>query len=250
MSKRILTAAALAWLVFAPAAVFASGGEGPAMAPANVDIGNQASLQRGARNFMNYCSGCHSAKYVRYNQLGRDLGLTEQQLIDNLMFTAVKPTETIDIAMRPADAQRWFGQAPPDLSLITRAKGVDYVYNFLRGFYVDPKRPLGVNNLMLPNASMPHVLWSLQGLQRAVYEEHEHEGVKTQQFKGFELERAGTLKPAEYDEFVRDTVNFLAYIGEPVKQQRESLGVLVIAFLVVFGLFAYLLKQEIWKDVR
>ena len=252
MSDRTFPAAAVAaaWLALAPVPALAAGA-GPAWGdPANVDIGNVASLQRGARNFMNYCSGCHSAKYVRYNQLGRDLGLTDQQLIDNLMFTAVKPTETIDIALRPADGQRWFGQAPPDLSLITRARGADYVYNFLRSFYVDPKRPLGVNNLMLPNASMPHVLWSLQGLQRAVYEEHAHNGVTEQRFKGFEIERPGRLGPAEYDEFVRDTVNFLAYIGEPVKQKRESLGVLVIAFLVVFGILAYLLKQEIWKDVR
>jgi ubiquinol-cytochrome c reductase cytochrome c1 subunit len=254
MTDRILPglagALAAGWLTLAGTPALAAGG-GPAWGdPANVDIGNVASLQRGARNFMNYCSGCHSAKYVRYNQLGRDLGLTDQQLIDNLMFAAVKPTETIEIAMRPADAQRWFGQPPPDLSLITRARGADYVYNFLRSFYVDAARPLGVNNLMLPNASMPHVLWSLQGLQRPVYEDVTHDGVTEQQIKGFELERKGALAPAEYDEFVRDTVNFLAYIGEPVKQKRESLGVLVIAFLLVFGVLAYLLKQEIWKDVR
>jgi ubiquinol-cytochrome c reductase cytochrome c1 subunit len=255
MSKRVLFRSAgtlvLATVLLAgPVAALAAGGGGPAGEPARVDVGNMASLQRGARNFMNYCSGCHSAKYVRYNQLARDLGLTDQQLIDNLMFTATKPTETIDIAMRPADAQRWFGQPPPDLSLITRARGADYVFNFLRSFYVDPARPLGVNNLWLPNASMPHVLWSLQGLQRAVYEEHEHDGQTEKRFVRFELEQPGTLTPAEYDEFVRDIVNFLAYIGEPVKLQRESLGVLVIAFLLVFGVFAYLLKQEIWKDVR
>lgn len=250
MINRVLlkAAAVLVAALLVPAVpAVAAGGGGPAGDPANVDVGNAASLQRGARHFMNYCSGCHSAKYVRYNQLGRDLGLTDQQLIDNLMFTAVKPTETIDIAMRPADAQRWFGQAPPDLSLITRARGADYVYNFLRSFYVDPARPLGVNNLWLPNASMPHVLWSLQGLQRAVYEEVPDGAPK---FVRFELERPGSMTPAEYDEFVRDIVNFLAYIGEPVKLQRESLGVLVIAFLLVFGVFAYLLKQEIWKDVR
>ena len=251
MINRVLLKAAglLAATLLVPAApAVAAGGGGPAGDPANVDVGNVASLQRGARNFMNYCSGCHSAKYVRYNQLGRDLGLTDEQLIENLMFTAAKPTETIDIAMRPADAQRWFGQTPPDLSLITRARGEDYVYNFLRSFYVDPARPLGVNNLWLPNASMPHVLWAQQGLQRAVYEEVPGGGEP--KFVGFELERPGSMTPAEYDEFVRDIVNFLSYIGEPVKLQRESLGVLVIAFLLVFGVFAYLLKQEIWKDVR
>lgn len=254
MTDRILPglagALAAGWLALAGAPALAAGGGAAWGDPANVDLGNVGSLQRGARNFMNYCSGCHSAKYVRYNQLGRDLGLTDQQLIDNLMFAAVKPTETIEIAMRPADAQRWFGQPPPDLSLITRARGADYVYNFLRSFYVDAARPLGVNNLMLPNASMPHVLWSLQGLQRPVYEDVTHDGVTERRIKGFEPERPGTLAPAEYDEFVRDTVNFLAYIGEPVKRQRESLGVLVIAFLLVFGVLAYLLKQEIWKEVR
>lgn len=250
MIDRVLSKAglALALVLLAPATpAMAAGGGGPAGDPARVDVGNVASLQRGARNFMNYCSGCHSARFVRYNQLGRDLGLTDEQLIENLMFTAVKPTETIEIAMRPADAQRWFGQAPPDLSLITRARGADYVYNFLRSFYVDPARPLGVNNLWLPNASMPHVLWAQQGLQRAVYEDVPGGAPK---FAGFELERPGSMAPAEYDEFVRDIVNFLAYIGEPAKLQRESLGVLVIAFLLVFGVFAYLLKQEIWKDVR
>lgn len=217
---------------------------------ANVDVSNQASLQRGARNFVNYCMGCHSAQYVRYNTLGKDLGIPEDQLIQNLMFAAVKPTETMNIAMRPDDGARWFGQAPPDLSLIARSKGVDYVYNFLRSFYADPARPLGVNNLMLPGASMPHVLWELQGVQRAVYLEEEHGGSIVKVFQKFELASPGTLTPAEYDEFVRDTVNFLAYTSEPVKLKRESLGILVIAFLIFFGILAYLLKQEIWKDVR
>ena len=189
---------------------------------ANNDVSNIASLQRGARNFVNYCSGCHSAKYVRYNQLARDLGMTEQQVIGNLMFAAARPTEVMDIAMRSEDAQRWFGQAPPDLSLIARARSPDYLYNFLRSFYTDPTRATGVNNRMLPNASMPHVLWEVQA----------------------------SLKPEEFNEFVRDTVNFLDYIAEPMKLKRESLGVLVIAFLLVFGLFAYLLKLEIWKDVN
>ncbi len=198
------------------------------------DVANVASLQRGARNFVNYCQGCHSAKYVRYNQLARDLGMTEQQVIDNLMFGAARPTDTMDIAMRPADGERWFGIAPPDLSLMARSKSPDYIFNFLRSFYIDPSRPTGVNNLMLPNTAMPHVLWELQGLQTAK----------------FEQVSPGALTPEAYDDFVRDTVNFLDYIAEPMKLKRQSLGILVIAFLLVFGLFAYLLKQEIWKDVR
>jgi ubiquinol-cytochrome c reductase cytochrome c1 subunit len=176
--------------------------------------------------------------------------MSEEQVIANLMFGAARPTETMDIAMRPADAQRWFGQAPPDLSLIARSKGVDYVYSFLRSFYIDPSRPNGVNNLTLPNASMPHVLWELQGLQRAIFEEEEHNGLKRVVFSKFESASPGRLGPEQYDEFVRDTVNFLDYIAEPMKLKRQNLGMLVITFLLVFGLFAYLLKLEIWKDVK
>jgi len=234
----------------AAAPVLAAGGGGGFLQPANNDVSNVASLQRGARNFVNYCQGCHSAKYVRYNQLARDLGMTEEQVIDNLMFGAAKPTETMDIAMRPADGERWFGIAPPDLSLLARSKGPDYIYSFLRAFYLDPRRPAGVNNLMLPNTAMPHVLWQLQGLQSAVFENQEINGVPQAVFKKFDLASPGTLSPQEYDDFVRDTVNFLDYIAEPMKLKRQSLGILVIAFLLVFGIFAYLLKQEIWKDVK
>lgn len=246
-----LPALALAGMLAAVPAFGSGSGGGSWQLPAKVDVSNVASLQRGARNFVNYCQGCHSAKYVRYNQLARDLGMTEDQVIQNLMFTAAKATETMDIAMKPADAERWFGIAPPDLSLIARAKGVDHIYNFLRTFYLDPKRPAGVNNLALPNAAMPHVLWELQGTQAAVFDEvADHDGVKHVVFSKFEQVSPGSLTPAQYDEFVRDTVNFLAYIAEPMKLKRERLGILVIAFLAVFGVFAYLLKQEIWKDVK
>lgn len=246
-SGLIAVAGTLALTSAVPA--LAAGGSAT-LAKANNDVANVASLQRGARNFVNYCLGCHSAKYVRYNQLARDLGMSEEQVIANLMFGAAKPTETMDIAMRSADAQRWFGQAPPDLSLIARSKGVDYVYSFLRSFYLDPARPNGVNNLALPNASMPHVLWELQGLQTAIFEEEEHNGMKHIVFRKFEHASAGTLTPEQFDEFVRDTVNFLDYIAEPMKLKRQNLGLLVITFLLVFGLFAYLLKLEIWKDVK
>ncbi|MEO8224096.1 MAG: cytochrome c1, partial [Gammaproteobacteria bacterium] len=130
-----------------------------------------------------------------------------------------------------------------------RSKGPDYIYNFLRSFYLDPKRPLGVNNLMLPNVAMPHVLWELQGQHNATFEEVAHNGTTQLVFRKFEEVSPGKLTPEQYDEFVRDTVNFLDYIGEPMKLQRQSLGILVVVFLLVFGLFAYLLKQEIWKDV-
>lgn len=217
---------------------------------AHNDVSNVASLQRGARNFVNYCMGCHSAQYVRYNRLGADLQVSEQQLISNLMFAADKPTETMTIAMRPDDAQRWFGQAPPDLSLIARSKGPNYLYGFLHSFYLDSSRPTGVNNLLLPNAAMPHVLWELQGLQQAVFAEELHGGRSEKVFKEFKHVTPGKLSPEEYDQFTRDLVNFLSYMGEPMQLERERLGVWVLAFLLVFGILAYLLKQEIWKDVR
>ncbi|MCL4780073.1 MAG: cytochrome c1 [Gammaproteobacteria bacterium] len=238
----------LACLVLGTAS--AAGAGGGLHDAANNDIGNLPSLQRGAGNFVNYCMGCHSAKYVRYNQLVRDLQIPEELVVKNLMFAAVKPTETMEIAMHPEDAQRWFGLMPPDLSLIARSKGPDYLYNFLRSFYLDPSRFTGVNNLNLPGASMPHVLAELQGTQQAIFREAEVNGTVQHVFDRFEQVTPGTMTAAEYDEFVRDTVNFLDYIGEPVKQKRQSLGILVMAFLLVFLVLAWLLKREVWRDVR
>jgi len=226
--------------------------EGALSAHANNDVSNLASLQRGARDFINYCMGCHSAQYVRYNRLGQDLQISEQQLIKNLMFAAQKPTDTMTIAMRSDDAKRWFGVPPPDLSLMARNRGPDYIYNFLRGFYLDPSRPTGVNNLMLPNAAMPHVLWQLQGVQEAVFVQEGGAGGAASQkvFKEFRPVTPGKLSPEEYDRFVRDIVNFLAYVGEPMELERQRIGMWVLAYLLVFGILAYLLKQEIWKDIK
>jgi ubiquinol-cytochrome c reductase cytochrome c1 subunit len=215
--------------------------------PANTNIKNQPSLQRGAKYFVNYCLGCHSAKYVRYNRLAEDLQLTEQQLVDNLMFTGERPFDTMAIAMKPEDATRWFGVEPPDLSLIARARGTDYLYTFLRSFYVDPSRPSGANNVVLRGAAMPPVLWELQGIQRAKFRMDPDHG---EVFEGFDLVTTGQLTEAQFDEVVRDIVNFLDYIGEPIKREREALGIRVIGFLLVFLLIAYLLKKEIWKDVH
>lgn len=220
--------------------------EGAELEEANNNIANTASLQRGAKYFVNYCLGCHSAKYVRYNRLAQDLQLTEQQLIDNLMFTGKRPFDVMAIAAKPEDQARWFNRQPPDLSLIARSRGTDYLYTFLRSFYEDPSKPTGANNIVLPNTAMPHVLWELQGTQRAVFEEHE--GVS--EFERLELARPGALAPEEYNEVVRDIVNFLDYIGEPVQRERQALGIRVIAFLLVFLLIAYMLKKEIWKDVH
>jgi ubiquinol-cytochrome c reductase cytochrome c1 subunit len=225
---------------------------GGVLQSAHNDVANVASLQRGARNFVNYCLGCHSAKYVRYNRLEADLGLTEAQVMENLMFTGERSSDTMKIAMRPDDAAHFFGRTPPDLSLIARARGSDYIYSFLKSFYLDPSRPTGVNNMMLPGTAMPHVLWELQGYQKAVYDgesDAEHNAVH-RKFTGFELERKGALSPQEYDQFVRDTVNVLEYIGEPMKLKRESLGLKVLGFLAIFFLFAYFLKKEFWKDVK
>ena len=219
--------------------------------PANIDLDNVASLQRGARNFMNYCSGCHSAQYVRYSTIGKQLELSEEQLIDNLMFNAEKTFETIKAAMPAADAARWFGQPPPDLSLMARAKGADHVYNFLKSFYVSEESPTGANNVVLAGTSMPNVLWELQGFQKANFSEHENEdGSVTSTFEGFETLSAGSMDAEQFDEFVRDTTNFLAFIAEPIRQDRRKLGVWVLMFLIFFLILAIQLKKEIWKDVK
>ena len=214
--------------------------------PANNDPDNINSLQRGARNFMNYCAGCHSAKYVRFNTLGRDLNLSEDQLIENLMFNAEKTFETIQTNMPPDDAERWLGRVPPDLSLMARARGTDYVYNFLKGFYLDPTSPTGVDNRVLAGTSMPNVLWELQGYQRAVFATDE---AGNQHFEHFEPVTAGSMSTEEFDEFVRDTANFMSYMSEPIRQTRRVLGVWVLMFLVFFWVIASMLKKQIWKDV-
>lgn len=248
---KALPVLAAAFTLSAPTPGWASSAGGHVQ-HANVDISNTASLQRGARNFVNYCMGCHSARYVRYNRLGKDLGLSEAQVIENLMFTGERPHDTMKVSMHPDDAKRWFGTAPPDLSLMARARGADYLYSFLKSFYVDPGRPTGVNNLVLPGTAMPHVLWKLQGYQRAVYDGESDAAHATvhKKFKGFELAEKGSLTPQEYDQFVRDTVNFLVYIGEPMQLERRNLGLRVLGFLLVFFLFAYFLKKEYWKDVK
>ena len=248
--KKIATLMALGMCFSAPVAM-ASGGGDSHMEKANIDRGNISSLQRGARNFMNYCSGCHSAQYVRYKTIGKYLGLSEEQLIDNLMFNADKTFETIQASMPSADAARWYGVAPPDMSLMVRAKGVDYVYNFLKGFYVSKDSPTGVNNLVLAGTSMPHVLWELQGFQVADFSTHNNEdGSVTTTFEGFETLTAGSMDAEDYSDFVRDTVNFLAYISEPIRSDRRKLGVWVLMFLIFFYILASMLKKQIWKDVK
>jgi len=243
MDKSIRTLSALAALLLTVSAYAATEIE---LEPAGNDPDNINSLQRGARNFMNYCAGCHSAKYVRFNTLGRDLDLSEDQIIENLMFNAEKTFETIQANMPMEDAARWFGQAPPDLSLMARARGTDYVYNFLKGFYLDPDSPTGVDNRVLAGTSMPHVLWELQGFQRGVFSTDEN-GV--QHFEHFETATTGSMSDEEFDEFARDTANFMQYISEPVRSKRRILGVWVLIYLGIFFIIALMLKKQIWKDV-
>jgi len=228
----------------------ASGGDAE-LVSANIDPDNVKSLQRGAANFMNYCSGCHSARYVRYKTIGKDLDLTEKMLVENLMFNADKTFDPIEASMPADDARRWYGIAAPDLSLMARAKGADHIFNFLKGFYIDPDSPTGVDNLVLPGASMPHVLWELQGYQAAHFNSHSNDdGSVTTTFDGFEQLTPGTLDSEDYDEFVRDTVNFLVYIAEPVRGFRIVLGKWIILYLIFFLIIARMLKKQIWKDVK
>lgn len=252
---RMRRAAFVLLTLMASAAVASEGGgESWQKWVADTDITSTASLQRGARNFVNYCLGCHSLQYVRFSQVGEDLGLTEEQVKANLMFTGERPQDYMLSTMPPADAERWFGRAPPDLSLIARAKGGDHVYRFLKTFYLDESKPTGVNNLALENAAMPHVLADLQGVQKAVFVlEKQHEGGQDKmlrRFDHFEQVSPGRLSEEEYNAFVKDIVNFLDYVSEPVRVERESLGIWVILFLLVFTGFAWALKKEIWKDVH
>jgi ubiquinol-cytochrome c reductase cytochrome c1 subunit len=205
-----------------------------------VNVDDMAALQRGAAVFVNNCLSCHSASYMRYNRLSEDLGLSEEVVMENLVFSDAKFGETMEIAMTAEAGDRWFGKAPPDLSLIGRSRGADWLYAYMRSFYQDEKG--GWNNLILPNASMPHVLWQEQGIQTLV---HDEDGVAH-----LDLTTAGILNPEEYDDTVRDLVTFLDYLGEPAKLKRKNIGVWVILFLAVFTFLAYLLKAEYWRDVH
>ncbi len=229
--------------------VFASGGAH--LDKVAIDLDNQESLQNGARLFVDYCLSCHSASYMRYNRMAQDIGLSEDELKKNYMFAAEKVGETMSVAMSAEDAKGYFGTKVPDLSVIARARGADWLYTYLRTFYLDPSRPWGVNNATFKDVGMPHVLWELQGLKKAVYETHEdHEGKEVKVITGYETVIPGKLSEEEYDNAVRDLVNYLVYMGEPAKMQRYSLGVKVLIFLAIFFVFAYALKKEYWKDVH
>jgi len=237
-------------LLVSPVLAFASGG-GIHLDKARIDPANKESLQRGARTFVNYCLSCHSAKYQRYNRMARDLGMSEDDVIENLMFTGEKIGSTMDIALSAQNAKKYFGSPPPDLTLVARVRGVDWLYTYLRTFYLDDTRPFGVNNRVFDKVGMPHVLWELQGWQKPVYEtEKDANGHEHQKLVGLELVQQGSQTPAEYDRTVRDLVNFLAYMGEPIKLERQALGIKVLLFLFVLLIITYLLKKEYWKDIH
>src|SRR5215472_7536284 len=206
---------------------------------ADTNVADLASVQRGARNFVSYCLGCHSLKYERWSRLGADLKIPGQLLEQELVPPGAKASDYIVTHMPAADAEAWFGKTPPDLSLMVRARGKDYIYQFLTTFYVDPTRQTGANNLRLPTTAMPDVLSELEGLKAAVFNKDV--------FDHFEPVAPGRMSLAEYDGFVRDTVNFLDYASEPTQLERRQLGVWVVLFLLVFSWLALLVKREYWK---
>jgi ubiquinol-cytochrome c reductase cytochrome c1 subunit len=222
--------------------VFGSGGG--ELEHADVNIRDTAAIQRGAQTFVNYCLSCHAASYMRYNRLAEDLGLSEEQVMENLVFADVKIGDTMTVAMRPADATAWLGKVPPDLSLVARSRGADWLYSYFLTFYQDPSG--GWNNVTFPNASMPHVLWPLQGIQKPVYATHDgHEVIDH-----LVLAKPGIESPEEYEDTVRDLVTYLEYLGEPAEVKRKNIGVWVLLFLALFALVSYALKAEYWRDVH
>ncbi len=247
----------LAALALVPVMAMASEGGFPLdRAP---DRSNDLSaLQNGARLFVNYCLNCHSASLVRYNRL-RDIGLTDKQIQDNLLFTSDKVGDLMKVSLSDKDAKAWFGAAPPDLSVIVRAKassqgsGADYVYTYLRTYYKDDTRATGWNNLVFPNVGMPHVLWELQGVRNAKFAEEKdpHDASKTlHKFAGFEQVKPGKLSAQAYDAEVADLVGFMEWMSEPVKSKRQKLGVWVLLFMAVLVFLTWRLNASFWKEVK
>jgi ubiquinol-cytochrome c reductase cytochrome c1 subunit len=246
----------------------ASGGADLRLAPAPVNRLDDESLQRGARNFVNYCLNCHSAKYMRYNRL-TDLGIDLSMIQDNLMFATDKVGSTMTVAMAPADGKAWFGAPPPDLTVEARVRGRDWLYNYLLGFYRDDGTASGWNNLVFPNVAMPHVLWELTGSNKLVeveFEDHEKATAAAIAAKGLSqveplpggkyavqtvaADVPGTMTRAQYESFVADLVNYLDYMAEPARNTRINTGLIVLLYLGVLFVFAYLLKRTYWKDVH
>lgn len=232
-------------LSLSPFAAYAAG-EQQDLEKAYVNLSDRASLQRGAQLFVNYCLSCHSAAYMRYNRLASDLGLSEDLVKENLMFTTEKIGEHMKATMREEDAEAWFGVAPPDLSVTARSRKPDWIYTYLKSFYEDDSTVTGWNNTIFPNVAMPHVLYTLQGTPSAVIEEHNG----NKEVTALELKSPGKLTPVEYDRVARDITNFMVYLAEPAKLVRYQVGFWVMVFLGVFIFVSYLLKKEYWRDVH
>jgi ubiquinol-cytochrome c reductase cytochrome c1 subunit len=228
---------------------------GPVWDKAPNKTNDQAALQNGAKLFVNYCLNCHSAAFQRYNRL-QDIGLTKEQIKDNLLVTNGKIGETMKSAIDPQQAKAWFGVNPPDLTVISRSRagaggtGADYLYTYLRSFYRDEAKPTGWNNVVFPNVAMPHVLWELQGERRPVFEEVTEHGTVSHAFKGWEQVKPGTMTPAQYDQAIGDLVSFLQWMGEPVQNIRVRVGIWVMLFLAVLTLFTWRLNAAYWKDIK
>lgn len=216
---------------------------------ARYDLTDKASLQRGARTFVNYCLSCHSAAYMRFNRL-TDLGLSEEQIEKHLLFSAEKVGDTMTIAMDKKSAKEWFGAPPPDLSVVARSRGADWLYSYMRGFYRDETRPSGWNNTVFDKVGMPHVLWQAQGAQVLKIEKAATNGAAAAEKKTLVLEKQGSMTPSEYDGMVSDLVNFLVYMGEPVKTARMQLGIVVLLILGMLFVLTYYLKKEYWRDIH
>lgn len=251
MKKIILTLTT--FFALSAGALASSGGIAWDKAPVNTS--DHASLQNGARLFVNYCLNCHSAAYMRYNRL-QDIGFTTEQIKDNLLFATDKVGETMKSAIDPKQAKEWFGANPPDLTVIARSRaghggtGADYLYTFLRTFYPDETKATGWNNLAFPSVGMPHVLWELQGQRRPVFEVQKEHGHDVEIFKGWQQITPGTMTPLQYDQAVGDLVNFLQWMGEPSQNTRVRVGVWVMLFLLVFTVIAWRLNAAYWKDIK
>ena len=246
----------IAFFLFVPSLVMAAGG-GVQLDRAPINLKDTESLKRGAKAFASYCLSCHSAEYMRYNRIGRDLGMSDVEVSQELISTRdvkgekTKVGELMHVAMTTDYAKEAFGTKIPGLTVIARAKGADYLYTYLRTFYLDDSRSTGMNNIAFADVGMPHVLWSLQGLQKANFKtEVDADGNEKQVFEGMEIVKPGKLSKEEYDAFVADLVNFMVYMAEPVQLERQSLGIKVLIFLFILAILAYLLKKEYWKDIH
>ncbi len=240
MKKIILTL-----LLFLPLCTLAAGGQ-VKLKSVDIDLEDFASIQKGAKHYVDYCLGCHSAKYMRYKRIAMDLEIDEHEVLAQIAPKGAGIYDQMLTAMDPKDSSKWFGITPPDLSLIARSRGADWIYTYLKSFYLDESKPLGVNNTVFKDVGMPNMLWKLQGIQTPVTQKVHGQDVIT----FLKIEKRGTLSNSEFDKMVTELVNFLVYVGEPVQLERIRMGKYVLLFLLMFTVIAYLLKKEYWKDVH